>query len=221
VSYYSIDVSASALDRCSKELGLLRRIRFHTVQQSYLEGLQYVRKRRSLSERMLVLFLGSTIGNFNRSQASVFLSEVRKTLMDGDALLVGADLVKPERLLLEAYDDPAGVTSAFNLNLLCRINRELEGNFQVRNFRHQAVWRAEKRRIEMHLQATKHQVVTIGAAHCDISFREGETIHTESSHKFDANELSSMAAEAGFVPSGQWIDREWPFAENLWIVQES
>jgi dimethylhistidine N-methyltransferase len=221
VSYYAIDVSPSALDRCSRELGRLRRIRFHTVQQSYLQGLQHVRERRSLSERMLVLFLGSTIGNFNRSQASWFLTQLREILMPGDALLIGADLVKPEKLLLEAYDDSAGVTAAFNLNLLCRINRELDGNFEVRNFRHRAVWRPEERRIEMHLQALKRQIVAIRAAQCEISFREGETIHTESSHKFDAGELASMAAETGFLASGQWIDRKWPFAENLWIVQKS
>lgn len=220
VSYYAIDVSASALELCSRELGRLRGVNFHTVLRSYLDGLQYVRECRAPSESLLVLFLGSTIGNFDRQQASSFLSRVRQLLVPGDALLVGADLVKPERQLMEAYDDFAGVTAAFNLNLLCRINRELDADFQVRNFKHEARWFAAERRIEMHLRSLTQQTVAIRAAGCRITFEAGETIHTESSHKFGSMELSSMALDAGFGVGGQWIDGEWPFAENLWIVPD-
>jgi uncharacterized SAM-dependent methyltransferase len=186
--------------------------------RSYLDGLQYVRERRSVSENLLVLFLGSTIGNFDRSQALSFLTQIRHFLAPGDALLLGADLVKPEARLVRAYDDPAGVTAAFNLNLLCRINRELSGDFRIHNFQHQARWLQRERRIEMHLQSKVSQVVTIRAAGCGFAFCEGETIHTESSHKFELGELSSMASDCGFQVAAQWVDEEWPFAETLWTV---
>jgi dimethylhistidine N-methyltransferase len=218
VNYHAIDVSASALHRCSQELARLRGVSVNTLHRSYLDGLQYVREQRSFSESLLVLFLGSTIGNFDRVQASVFLKEIRQVLVPGDALLLGADLVKPEHQLRRAYDDDAGVTAAFNLNLLCRINRELKGDFRIRNFRHQVRWLSRERRIEMHLESLSNQFVTIGLAGRVFAFQTGETIHTESSHKFELGELDSMAMEAGFKPDVQWVDNEWPFAEVLWIV---
>src|SRR5437667_59963 len=169
-------------------------------------------------ERLLVLFLGSSIGNFDRAEAAAFLAEIRSHLRSGDALLVGADLQKPIPQLLLAYDDPAGVTAAFNLNLLARINRELGADFDLSSFRHQARWNRVERRIEMHLGSMCRQTVHVPAASLRFMLDEDETIWTESSHKYQAEEIPEMAGRTGFRCDGQWIDREWPFAQNLLIA---
>jgi L-histidine Nalpha-methyltransferase len=164
------------------------------------------------------LFLGSTIGNFERGPAEQFLREIRSLLRPDDSLLLGTDLVKPVSQILPAYDDPTGVTAAFNLNLLARINRELGGNFDLRNFRHEARYNEAERRIEMHLRSEKAQAVNIPAAEFQFTLRAGETIWTESSHKFGLAEIQSLARATGFVCVEQWVDSEWPFAENLLTV---
>ncbi len=120
--------------------------------------------------------------------------------------------------MLEAYDDPTGVTGAFNLNLLGRINRELGGDFRLRQFEHQARWNDEHRRIEMHLRSRVNQTVCIAEADFSVSFHAGGTIWTESSHKFQLAELDAMAELNGFHVAGRWIDEEWPFANSLWTV---
>jgi len=120
--------------------------------------------------------------------------------------------------MLAAYDDPTGVTGAFNLNLLGRINRELGGDFRLRQFEHQARWNEEHRRIEMHLCSRLDQTAFIAEADLTVAFQAGETIWTESSHKFQLPELNAMAVETGFRVEDQWIDLAWPFAENLWTV---
>ncbi len=213
VTYYPIDVSAAALARCVQELASLSDV--IPIEDSYLSGLRQAICRRPHGHSMLILFLGSAIGNFEANAARDFLGEIRSYLMPGDALLLGTDLVKPVEQMVAAYDDATGVTAAFNLNLLGRINRELDGNFVLRNFEHEARWNAEWRRIEMHLRSRVAQRVCIPKAnfHCDL--REGETIWTESCHKFELGEIGDMAAEAGFACAAQWVDREWPFAESL------
>src|SRR5262249_29395930 len=139
-------------------------------------------------------------------------------LSPGDTFLLGTDLVKPVDQLLAAYDDPTGVTAAFNLNLLARINRELDGDFDLRSFRHEARYNEPERRIEMHLRSEVAQTVTIPKAHFCFTLRAGETIWTESSHKFGLAEIRELARASGFVCIGQWVDAEWPFAENLFSV---
>ena len=148
---------------------------------------------------MLVLLLGSNIGNFNRPAAAQFLDRIRATLDPGDLLLLGANLVKPERELLLAYDDPLGVTAAFNKNLLVRINRELGGEFDLRMFDHQAVWNRDERRIEMHLASRADQRVHIAAAGTTVTFSCGERIWTESSYKYEPDGIVEVGAEAGFA----------------------
>ena len=165
-----------------------------------------------------MLFLGSTIGNFERAEASDFLREIYGCLMPGDALLLGTDLIKPVARMILAYDDPAGVTAAFNLNLLARINRELDADFVLRNFAHEARFDERHSRIEMHLRSTVAQTVTIRAANFCCDLRKDETIWTESCHKFRPEEVCAMAAQAGFRCAARWIDQEWPFAETLLTV---
>ena len=218
VPYWAIDVSRSALDACYRQLDGLGGVDVGGFECSYLDGLTELCGRRTRDESLLVLFLGSSIGNFDRDAAVEFLSDVRERLQPGDALLLGADLVKPVDQLMLAYDDPAGVTAAFDLNLLARVNRELDGNFELRNFRHEARWNQREERIEMHLRSLTEQVVEIRGAGCRVAFSEGETIWTESSHKFQPGQLRQLARQAGFVSVARWIDTEWPFAESLWIA---
>lgn len=218
VSYCAIDVSRAALDSCCRQLNGLNGMEVRGLECPYLEGLAEICSRRHGDECLLVLFLGSSIGNFEREQAARFLGAVRKRLRPGDALLLGADLLKPAGELLAAYDDPAGVTAAFNLNLLARINRELNANFDLRNFQHEARWVEQERRIEMHLCSMVRQVVDIPGAGCRARFEGGETIWTESSHKFETDELHHLAGQTGFISIARWMDAEWPFVESLWIA---
>jgi len=218
LTYRPIDVSATALERCRRELSRLPGVRVDALEADFLAGLRDVAGARRDGERALVLFLGGTLGNFERAAALDFLGAVRATLQPGDALLLGVDLLKSEDRLLAAYDDPAGVTAAFNLNVLARINRELGGNFDLRGFAHEARWDACARRIEMHLRALRPQVVSVPAAGVRVAFEEGETIWTETSSKFAPEELPELAAAAGFRVEAEWVDAEWPFAECLWVA---
>lgn len=220
IDYFAIDVSSASLHDCCSQLGNIPGVHAHALPSSYLGGLGRVRQKRPADGRLLLLFLGSSIGNFSDDEIRVFLRSVRQSLRTEDALLLGTDLVKPADRLLNAYDDPAGVTGAFNLNLLSRINRELEGDFQLRNFRHEARWLPDRKRIEMHLVAKEPQVVTIAGAECQVSFQAGESIWTEASQKFTLENLQEIASQTGFAPARQWVDEEWPFAENLWIASE-
>jgi len=216
--YHPIEISPKALDQCSRELSQLRNVNIRPVRQPYLEGLLSVAAARRPGDRLLVLFLGSTIGNFNGCAAERFLTEVRQLLTAGDALLLSADLEKPLSQLLPAYDDPLGVTASFNLNVLARMNRELESDFDLSAFRHLARYDEQERRIEMHLVSTRAQIVTIRRSGCSVSFAEGETIWTESSHKYRPGELMKMGRRSGFRPLRQWLDREWAFAQTLFVA---
>jgi len=217
-TYYPIEISPAALAQCVNELSQLDRINVIGIERDYLEGLARVTAQRSSNERLLVMFLGSTIGNFHRADAEQFLSDLRRKLIPGDALLLGVDLVKSLDLMIPAYDDAMGVTAAFNLNLLTRINRELGANFDLKEFRHCARYNPTERRIEMHLVSLRDQTVTIPAANCVIQFATGETIFTESSYKYRPSEIIQLAERAGFRAHAQWTDAEWPFAETLLIA---
>jgi L-histidine N-alpha-methyltransferase len=217
--YYPIEISPHALAACEKELGQIDLVSVVGYEQPYLEGLRTVAEARAESDHLLVLFLGSTIGNFDRDAGELFLREVRETLRPGDALLLGTDLEKDAELQLLAYDDPAGVTAAFNLNLLARINRELGADFDLKNFRHEARWNHTDGRIEMHLRSARRQTVQIPRANLRLILNEDETIWTESSHKYKAEDIPGMAARTGFRCGAQWIDEEWPFAQNLLFAE--
>ena len=219
VVYFPVDTSPAALAKCRQELSVVGTLSIVGLEKSYLEGLREAAARRRPRQTLLVLFLGSTVGNFDRPAAERFLREIRHCLMPGDALLLGTDLEKPAADLLLAYDDPAGVTAAFNLNLLARINRELGGDFALRSFAHEARYNDRERRIEMHLRATTKQTVTIRTADFTCTLQEGETIWTEACHKYRVDEIPGMAHRTGFACEAQWVDGEWPFAENLWLAE--
>jgi dimethylhistidine N-methyltransferase len=213
--YYPIDVSATALARCAQDLSSVSDV--VPLEMSYLDGLREVARRRVQGQRLLVLFLGSTIGNFEPADALDFVDAIRQELAPGDALLLGTDLVKPTAQLLDAYDDPTGVTAAFNLNLLGRINRELQGDFDLRQFAHVIRYHEEAQRIEMHLRSRVYQIVSIRKADLIVDFAAGETICTEACHKFYLEQVETMAGAAGFRLERQWVDEEWGFAESLMV----
>ena len=217
-SYYPIEISAAALAMCRRELADVDSLSIVGFEREYLAGLLEVAARRRDGQRLLVLFLGSTIGNFDSPADVHFLREVRRILDPGDALLLGTDLAKPVSQLIQAYDDPLGVTAAFNLNLLARINRELDGDFVLQRFEHVARFNTRTRSVEMHLMSVQDQTVTIAKAGISVPFLEDETIWTETSHKYSPQEVVSMAEDAGFRCEAQWIDQDWPFAENLLIA---
>jgi uncharacterized SAM-dependent methyltransferase len=204
---------------CERELRDIDSISILGFEREYLDGLLEVAAHRRDGQHLFVLFLGSTIGNFDRPAGVEFLAEVRRILEPGDSLLLGTDLEKPSAQLLAAYDDELGVTAAFNLNLLARINRELDANFDLGQFAHMATINREARSVEMHLRSKRRQTVSIPAAGIRVEFLEGETIWTESSHKYSAKETFQTALATGFRCEAQWIDQQWPFAENLLIAQ--
>jgi dimethylhistidine N-methyltransferase len=210
-----IDISSQALEQSEQRLNRLRHVSVVGHWSTYEEGLRAAVAARHPDSTILVLLLGSNIGNFDPPAAAQFLDRIRATLAQGDLLLLGADLVKPERDLLLAYDDPLGVTAAFNKNLLERINHELGGEFDLAAFDHQAVWNGDERRIEMHLVSRTNQRVRVTGSGTTVTFKCGERIWTESSYKYEPDGIVEMGAEAGFAARDQWVDREAGFALTL------
>jgi len=217
-SYYPVEISHSALVMCERELSDIDAISIVGFEREYLEGLLEVAAYRKSGEHLLVLFLGSTIGNFDRMAGLKFLSGVRRILRPGDSLLLGTDLEKSSSELIRAYDDELGVTAAFNLNLLARINRELAADFDLAQFKHVARINDGARSVEMHLRSKRPQKVHIRAAQVVVEFGQDETIWTESSHKYSLDDVCEMARTAGFRCEVQWMDEQWPFAENLLVA---
>ncbi|MEZ5401599.1 MAG: L-histidine N(alpha)-methyltransferase [Bryobacteraceae bacterium] len=215
VRYMPIEISPEALSLCERELADIANVAFAGIAREYLDGLAEAAAGRAPVERMLVLFLGSTLGNFTPPEDGAFLASVRRFLEPGDAMLLGTDLRKPAPIFIRAYDDPLGVTAAFNLNLLARINRELDAGFDLAQFRHEATFNETSSSVEMHLRSLRRQSVDIAAAQCTIEFNDGETIWTENSHKYTLGEVERIVNAAGFEISAQWVDRAWPFAETL------
>jgi len=214
-SYFPIEISAAALKMCCRELADIDSISIVGFEREYLDGLREAAGRRRIGQRILVLFLGSTIGNFDHPADATFLNEIRAILEPGDALLLGTDLEKPVDRLIAAYDDPLGVTAAFNLNLLARINRELNADFLLDGFEHLARFNSRTSSIEMHLRSKQDQRVTVAKAGFSLSICEGETIWTETSHKYTLAEVERLSRKTGFRSQAQWVDPDWPFAETL------
>lgn len=214
LKYYPIDVSSEALTTCCRELSELANI--EPIRAEYLDGLAKLSRLRPEKSRLLLLFVGSSIGNFEPAGRKEFLRKLHAQLRPGDLFLIGVDLVKNIDQMLVAYDDPTGVTAAFNLNILARINREVGANFDLKKFQHEAIWNACENRIEMHLISRQRQRVEFEALRTSASFETGESIWTESSHKFRPEELRELAMESGFKVVKTWTDDEWPFAESLW-----
>ena len=208
-----IDVSPSALAIAAQTIGSVGDMRVITHQATYDAGLREAFTQRT--GRTLVAFLGSNIGNFDPPGAAAFLQNIRASVKNGDAVLLGVDLVKPTERLLVAYDDPLGVTAAFNRNLLLRMNRDLDASIDLDEFLHRAVWKAEQGRVEMHLVARSDQTIEIPRAHVEEHLQAGETIWTESSYKYVPEQIDDLLESCGFNPTAQWIDRDDGFALTI------
>ena len=209
-----VDVSAGALERAAHTLSDALNLSVVTHQAPFEDGLDAIMREES-GDPTLVLFLGSNIGNFDQRGSAALLSRIAASLAPGDAFLIGADLVKPERDLALAYDDPLGVSAAFNLNVLLRINRELGGNFDLRAFRHRAVWNAACSRMDMFLASTREQRVQIESVGLEFTLREGEAIWSESSYNYTPEGFVGQLRNSGFESMAQWIDHDAGFALTL------
>jgi L-histidine N-alpha-methyltransferase len=222
VIYEPIDVSAAALDEATQRIE--ERIPGVTVLPrvaDYTDGLNADRNGAGPDEqrdKRLVLYIGSSIGNFAPKEARQLLRAVGEELSTGDALLLGVDMAKPESELIPAYDDALGVTAEFNRNVLRRINRELGADFDLDRFRHIALWNSAESRIEMHLESLVEQQVSIPALELEISFRPGETIHTENSYKYTPARILELLASSGFSLGEQWFDEKGWFGVFLAFV---
>jgi dimethylhistidine N-methyltransferase len=213
VRYVPIDISASMLRSSSNELlqdhpGLA----VYGLAMEYADGLHEM--RRSVHGPKLLLWLGSNLGNFGRTEAAAFLRAVRDDLDDGDRVLIGVDLRKDAGTLERAYDDAAGVTGRFNKNVLARINRELGGKFDLDAFDYRAVYDEVAGRVDMFLKSRGEQEVEIERLALTVHFDAGESIHTESSHKYSLREIDELAAAAGFRHDARWLDSAERFSLN-------
>jgi probable methyltransferase len=217
--YLPVDISDTSLEASSHELlKTYTDLRITAYAADYftaLGALAEAEKSKRDYRRTIALFLGSNIGNLDASESRAFLRAVRRVFDAGDALLLGADLKKSANVLVPAYDDALGVTAAFNLNVLARINRELGGDFNLQKFAHRAVYNDSQGRIEMHLVSREPQAVRIRAIDLEIRFEAGETIHTENSYKFDAEQLAALARDTGFALRQTWRDGAETFSFNL------
>jgi len=215
LTIHLVDVSSAALTSSARTLSELDEVAIVLHETTYEAGLEELAEQPRTAGRTLAVFLGSNIGNFDAPGADEFLRAIRRGLLPGDGLLLGADLVKAERTLQLAYDDPLGVTAAFNRNLLVRINRELHGDFDLDAFDHRAIWNSDESRVEMHLEAKRAQRVRIAAAELEVRFEASERIWTESSYKYEPGQVVAMLESAGFQCAAQWIDEADRFALTL------
>lgn len=224
LTFMPVDISLTALERSAQVLlQSYEQLKIKAFAGDYFTVLEHLQKRgvESLtneSERTLVLFLGSNIGNFDEHEAAAFLHSLRASLRAGDMVLLGADLRKEPEILEAAYDDALGVTAAFNLNLLQRINRELGGDFNLKKFRHVALYNQPRARVEMHIESLARHEVNV--CESKITFEQRERLHTESSYKYDTATLAEMAHRAHFRCVQTWFDSEQRFSSNLWQAIE-
>jgi L-histidine Nalpha-methyltransferase len=215
--YVPLDICRTVLEERSRDL--LRaypQLEVLAIAGDYYEGLGHL--GAMAADRKLVLWLGSNVGNLERAEAARFLARVRGTLAPGDRLLVGIDLRKDRAALEAAYDDPCGVTAAFNRNLLVRANRELGAHFDVRSFEHRAVYNEEAGRVEMYLLSSRPQQVQLDRLGLDVGFAAGEAIHTENSYKYSPAEIEALAAAAGLRTERAWLDPDRCFRLNLFAL---
>ncbi len=214
VLYEPVDVSASALTAASKRIKReIPGVTVSTQHMDYTRGLKL--EPAGAGERRMVLYIGSSIGNFEPHEAKRLLERVRSELKPGDGLLLGVDLAKNEATLLAAYNDAAGVTAKFNRNILVRLNRELEGDFDPDAFEHRAIWNGIESRIEIYLESRFAQRVRLAALDFEVEFAPGETIHTENSYKYRPGQAEAMLAETGFKPAAAWKDKQGWFEVRL------
>ena len=213
-----VDISKAALDLATQNLDRYLAIQIVRHELPYVEGLRAAVGTLGSDQPVTVLFLGSNIGNMSAETSLQFLHDVYTELRTGDRFLLGTDLVKPEPELLAAYDDPLGVTAAFNLNLLARINRELDADFNLRQFVHRVFWNSRDSCVESYVVSQREQTVCITGADCCVRLGKGEAIWTESSFKYTREQVRSLGSSAGFRVVDQWVESVSTFALTLFEV---
>lgn len=219
--YQPIDISETILEQSAKQLlEDYSELQITAHAADYTRGIASIARRSG--EKVLALFLGSNIGNYTPGEARELLVQIRAALRPGDGLLIGADLKKSHKTLESAYDDALGLTAAFSRNLLMRINRDLDADFDLEQFEHRSFFNEGLSRIEIHLVSLVDQTVNIRGGESQralqVEFKSGETIHTENSYKYDLESLAKMARETGFTPSRVWFDSEGRFSCNFWLA---
>jgi dimethylhistidine N-methyltransferase len=215
--FIPVDISASALDSSSRILlQSYPQLRIEAYAADYFAGLAELSKEPR--GRALALFLGSNISNFDPDEALKFMRALRQVLREGDALLLGADLKKDKSVIEAAYNDALGVTAAFNLNVLARINRELGGNFDLRAFQHHAFYNEALGRVEIYIESLRDQTVVIEQLEMEVQFHKGEQIHTENSYKYDLSDIAKLAEDTGFTRARTWLDTAEQFSSNLLLA---
>jgi L-histidine N-alpha-methyltransferase len=213
VAYVPVDVCPNALElACQNIACALPEVRIQPIVRNYVT---HPLQLEPFDGTTLALYIGTSIGNFSAQEARLILRNLRLQLQTGDALLLGTDMVKNEPTLLAAYDDSEGITAAFNLNILHRLNRELGANFDATRFRHRVLWNSIESRIEMHLESTREQDVCIEDADLDIHLIPRETIHTENSYKFTDLGIRSLLEGVGFDIGAAWKDSRGWYAITL------
>jgi len=217
--FIPIDISASALKQSSEALlGSYPELRIRAYAADYYQALEALSSRGADPDPLLVLFLGSNIGNFEPDEALNFLRAIRRVLRPKDALLLGADLKKDPAVLEAAYNDPLGVTRAFIVNELERINRELDANFDLWAFGLRSFYNDVIGRVEVYLESLRAQTVDLRALPLQVEFAQGERIHVENAYKFDVDSLRVLGNKTGFELERTWLDRAKRFSSNLFRV---
>ena len=214
-----VDISGSALETAKRTLSQYQGVSIFCHESSYVEGLRAAVEHFDEDEPAMVVFLGSNIGNLAPDEVDQFLRDVRNCLRANDHFLVGVDLVKPENDLVQAYNDPLGVTAAFNRNLLVRLNRELDADFCLDQFNYHAAWNSSQSRVEMYLVSQTEQTVCLTGIGTCVRLLAGEAILTESSYKYRRRDIQAIGEKAGFVCVDQWIEDEARFSLTLFGVQ--
>lgn len=218
VPYVPVDISPAALAEARERVeSQCPRVSVRPVIADFADGFGFL---CSIPGHKLVLYLGSSIGNFDPGPAVEMLSQIRSQLAAGDALLLGTDLVKDPAILVPAYDDSQGVTEQFDKNILARLNRELGANFDLDFFRHVAIWNPQKSRMEINLESLRPQVADLGLLNVKVRFANGERIHTENSYKYTMPMVRKMLESSGFSLDATWFDHRTWFALHLARVQE-
>jgi len=213
VTYFPIDVSLKMLKKSIKDLFReYANLQIYGICSDYVSGLvkinAFMKLKREIPNKKFIIFLGSSIGNFDPKDAIDFLHSIARYVLKEDLLLIGIDLEKDKSILDRAYNDKNGITAKFNFNVLARINRELEGEFNISNFEHRSFYNIHKHRIEMHLESKLDQQVRIGAIGKMFYFKKGETIHTENSYKYSLRRLDKLVKKAGLQVIRDFTDPE-------------
>ena len=211
--YFPIDISEILTESSEQLLKDYDTLHITGIIDTYEGGLEFLQSYDD--KKNLILFLGSSFGNFTPDDGKLFLEKIFSTMKSGDLFLIGLDLVKDKNILESAYDDSQGVTAKFNLNVLSRINDELDADFDINNFSHYSIYNENDQRIEMNLKSLVSQSVIIGKSNLSLNLNKGELIHTEYSHKYHISQIKKLLSDVGFEFKNMWLDDEKHFSLTL------